>query len=221
MASAFRSMAARTARTVILLGPVHRDPQNGFFLPESEAFSTPLGEMRVDDRVASLMLSVDPAFVRNDIFHLEEHCLEVQLPFIARIFPGAAVVPILVGSRGPTAVEKLSAGLRAALQENPDSTACVVSSNMASYMAGKDTDAERAVLEALLAKGDWRGVVNAEAGRRISACGATPMAALLCVAGRGCAVDILNRSSSREKEEDPERTVQYAAIGFSNEPRAD
>ncbi len=221
MASAFRSMAARTARTVILLGPVHRDPQNGFFLPESEAFSTPLGEMRVDDRVASLLLSVDPAFVRNDIYHLEEHCLEVQLPFIARIFPGAAVVPILVGSRGPTAVEKLSAGLRAALQENPDSTACVVSSNMASYMAGKDTDAERAVLEALLAKGDWRGVINAEAGRRISACGATPMAALLCVAGRGCALDILNRSSSREKEEDPERTVHYAAIGFSNEPRAD
>ena len=221
IASAFRSVALHRARTVVLMGPVHRDPQPGFFLPESEVFSTPLGEIPVDEHVASLLLHQSPAFTRNDIFHLEEHCIEVQLPFLARVFPGAAVVPILVGSRGQAAVASLSAGLGAAVAEDPDATVCIVSSNMASYMAGKDADSECAAAESLISAGDWAGMISAEEKRRISACGATAIAALLRVAGQGARIEILSRASSREKEEDPARTVHYAAIGFDNEPGAD
>ena len=221
MASAFRCVARRAARTVLLVGPVHRDPQRGFFLPESERFATPLGEIRVDERVAALLLAQDPSFSRNDIFHLEEHCLEVQLPFVTRVFPDAAVVPVLVGSRGTAAVSALAAGLGAAIAEDPSSTVCIVTSNMASYMTGKDTDAECAAFEALLAAGDWKGVIAAEERKKISACGATAVAALLRLAGQGCTAKILSRACSREKEDDPARTVHYAAIGLDNEPRAD
>jgi len=221
MASAFRSVAGHTARTLVLLGPVHRDPQSGFFLPESERFATPLGEIEVDQQVASLLVERDPAFTRNDIFHLEEHCLEVQIPFLARLFPGVSVVPILVGSRGPAAVATLSAGLREVMERDPESTVCIVSSNMASYMTGKDADSEYSAMESLLAAGDWRGLVTAEEKKRVSACGATAIAALLCAAGRGVRIEVLNRASSREKEDDPSRTVHYAAIGFDYEPRSD
>ncbi len=214
MASAFRCVSRRAARTVILMGPVHRDPQSGFFLPESQRFATPLGEIPVDERVVSLMLASDPAFVRNDIFHLEEHCLEVQLPFVARVFPDAAVVPILVGSRGTAAVAALLAGLRSAMAEDASSLVCIVSSNMASYMSGKDTDSECASMEELLGTGDWRALIAAEQKKKISACGATIIAALMCLAGPGARIEILNRASSHEKEKDPERTVNYAAIGL-------
>ena len=221
MASAFRCVARRPARTVILIGPVHRDPQNGFFLPESESFSTPLGEIPVDMRAASLLLEQDPAFSRNDIFHLEEHCLEVQLPFVARVFPHAAVVPILVGSQGGTAATSLAGAVGAALAEDPGRTVLVVTSNMASYMTGKDTDSESAVFESLVTAGDWRALVAAEEKKKISACAVTAIAALLQLAGPECRIALSGRASSREKEDDPSRTVHYAAIGFDNEPRAD
>jgi len=220
MASAFRCMMRRPARTVILVGPVHRDPQKGFFLPESEAFATPVGEVPVDERIASLLLGQGSAFVRNDIYHLEEHCIEVQLPFVARVFPGAAVVPILVGSRGISAAAALAEGLGATLEEDGDSTVCIVSSNMASYMTGKDTDSECAAVEALLAEGDWRALAAAEEKRKISACGATPIAALLRLAGKGCKVQVLGRACSRDKGEDPSRTVHYAAVGMDKESHA-
>jgi AmmeMemoRadiSam system protein B len=207
--------------TVILVGPVHRDPQNGFFLPESESFSTPLGEVPVDQRAASILLEQDPAFCRNDIFHLEEHCLEVQLPFVARVFPDAAMVPVLVGSRGAAAVSALAGGLGAALAEDPDRTVFVVTSNVASYMTGKDTDSECAVFESLVAAGDWRALVAAEEKKKTSACAVTAIAALLRLAGPGCRIAVHGRACSREKEDDPSRTVHYAAIGFDNEPRAD
>ena len=221
MASAFRSVGGRAARTLILVGPVHRDPQSGFFLPESERFATPLGEIDVDQEAASLLVERDSAFARNDIFHLEEHCLEVQLPFAARLFPGVPVVPILVGSRGQAAVESLSAGIAAAMDRDPESTVCIVSSNMASYMAGKDTDGESSAMEKLLTAGDWQGLVAAEEKKRVSACGATAIAALLRAAGPGVRIEILSRASSREKEDDPSRTVHYAAIGFDHQPRPD
>lgn len=221
MASAFRGVAGRRARTVILLGPVHRDPQNGFFLPESEAFATPLGEIGVDERAVSVLLQRDAAFCRNDIFHLEEHCIEVQLPFVARVFPDALVVPILVGSRGVAATEVLAAGLEAVLAEEPDRTVCVVTSNMASYMTGKDVDGECAAFEGMIGSADWRALLSAEEKKKISACGVTAIAALLRAAGPGCKVAFSSRASSREKEDDPTRTVHYAAIGIDNEPRAD
>jgi len=221
MASAFRCMASRRARTVVLVGPVHRDPQSGFFLPESEKFATPLGEIPVDQRAAAFLLARDPAFVRNDIFHLEEHCLEVQLPFVARAFPGAAVVPILVGGRGRAAMTPLSASLGALREEDPESTVLVVSSNMASYMTGRDTDGERALLEGLLSSGDWMGIIAAEEKKRISACGATALAALLHLAGEGCRIAIHSRASSREEADDKARTVHYASIGFDDGPCSD
>jgi len=221
MAAAFRCVALRRPRTVILVGPVHRDPPGGFYLPESESFSTPLGDVAVDERAAQAVLSSDAAFQRNDIYHLEEHCLEVQLPFVLRTFPGAAVLPILTGSRGTAAVAALSTALRAALAGEEQSAVVIVSSNAASYMTGRDPEAESSLLEDLVTRKDWRGMIGAEEKRRISACGATGIAAVLSLGGSGCRVSIVERGSSRNDEQGPSRTVQYAAIGFDNNTLAD
>lgn len=221
MAAAYRCVALRRPRTVILVGPVHRDPPGGFYLPESESFSTPLGDLPVNERAAEAVLSSDPAFQRNDIFHLEEHCLEVQLPFVQREFPGAAILPILTGSRGPAAAAALSTALRAALEAEEQSAVIIVSSNTASYMTGRDTAAESSLLEDLVSRKDWRGVVGAEEKRRISACGATAIAAVLSLAGGGCRVSVVERGSSRNDEQGPAQIVQYAAIGFDNDTLAD
>ncbi|HVO37447.1 MAG TPA: AmmeMemoRadiSam system protein B [Spirochaetia bacterium] len=221
MAAAFRCAALRRPRTVILVGPVHRDPPGGFYLPESESFSTPLGEVLVDERAAQAVLSSDPAFQRNDIFHLEEHCLEVQIPFVQREFPGAAVLPILTGSRGTAAAAALSAALRAAREGEEQSTVIIVSSNTASYMAGRDVAAESTLLEDLVLRKDWRGVIGAEEKKRISACGATGIAAVLSLTGGGCRVSIVERGGSRNDEQGTARTVHYAAIAFDNDARSD
>src|SRR5208283_5331071 len=108
MASAFRAIADRPVQTAVLIGPVHRDPDNTISLPESTAFSTPLGPVPVDGEAVSALLASHPLYRRNDIPHLEEHCLELQVPFLARMFPGVAIVPILVGASGRAAVETLS-----------------------------------------------------------------------------------------------------------------
>jgi AmmeMemoRadiSam system protein B len=214
MAAAYRAIALRPVRTAVLIGPVHRDPEDGIFLPESEAFSTPLGEIPVDTEAVAALCACNPLFRRSDLPHLEEHCLEVQLPFLARFFPGLSIVPILVGSSRAATTAALAQCLRLTFSERAPYTAYIVSANMASYMTGKDTEAEAAALESLLSGGNWKGVLEAAEKRRISACGASGIAALMALAGDGCRVQILARASSRGVDDDPARIVHYAAVSL-------
>ena len=214
MAAAFRAIADRRVRIAVLIGPVHRDPDNTISLPESAAFSTPLGQIPVDGEAVSALVASDPMYRCNDIPHLEEHCLELQLPFLARMFPGLSIVPILVGATGKPAAEVLSRTLASVFAGRADSTVFVVTANMASYMTGNDTRAESAAIEELLTRRDWKGVLSAAEGRRISACGAACMAGVLSLAGEGCRVQILERACSRERDDDASRAVHYAAVSL-------
>ncbi len=215
MAAAFRAISARTVRTVILLGPVHRDPAEGVFLPESEVFSTPLGPLPVDTEAVKELQGRAPIFSVSDVPHLEEHCLEVQLPFLAALFPQASIVPILVGRVGTKAVEALAESLRLTFQSRDEYTACVISANMASYMKGTDTPAESEKIMAMIEKADWRSIASASGKSGMSSCGTACIAAGLLLAGGSARVQRLARADSRGVDGDTKRTVHYAAFGIT------
>jgi AmmeMemoRadiSam system protein B len=215
MGAAFRAIADRAVRTAVVIGPVHRDAEQAIYLPDSSAFSTPLGPVPVDEEALSALAATDPLFQRNDIPHLEEHCLELQLPFLVRLFPGVAIVPLLVGASGRSGAEVLARSLSSVFAAREASTVFVVTANMASYMTGKDTSRESQELEGLLTRRDWKGMLGAAEARRISACGASCMAALLALAGDGCDVQVLARGRSEEPDEEPARVVHYAAVSVA------
>jgi AmmeMemoRadiSam system protein B len=82
---------------VVLLGPAHRLPFQGLAYCSAEGFATPLGEVPVDldaiDAIAAL-----PQVQQLDSAFDDEHCLEVQLPFLQVLLPQFSIVPLLVGS---------------------------------------------------------------------------------------------------------------------------
>ena len=213
MAAAYRSISLRSIRTAVLIGPVHRDPTDAIFLPESAAFATPLGNVPVDKEGVRSLLSSDPLFRGDDIPHMEEHCLELQVPFLARLFPGVALVPLLVGNNRPATAAVLQRSLWLTFG-SADDTVFIVTANMASYLVGRDPDAECTLMEDLLGRCDAEGMLAASERRQLSACGVAGVAALLRLCGGGCAVRFLARGSSRGQEEEPGRVVHYAAAGF-------
>ena len=82
---------------MVLLGPAHRVYLEGMAIPSADAFSTPLGEVKLDldaiERVSKM-----PAVVVSDEAHREEHSLEVQLPFLQTVLKQFSLVPIVVGN---------------------------------------------------------------------------------------------------------------------------
>jgi AmmeMemoRadiSam system protein B len=214
IAAAFRSISLRRVSRAVLIGPVHRDPGEGICLPESEVWSSPLGQVPVDTKAVDALLACGPPFRRDDIPHLEEHCLELQLPFLTRLFPGVAIVPLLVASTGHAAASALARALQLTFADSAAYTVYIVTANMSSYMTGKDADAESAAIEQLLLHADGKGVLAAADRGLISACAPVGIAAVLSLAGSGCRVEILARARSQEKDDDPSKVVHYAAVSI-------
>ena len=96
--SAFRAWAEQRRRSqrVVLLGPSHYVAFPGLALPGATAFGTPFGTVRVDHDAVAQLRSL-PQVREFPRAHEREHCLEVELPFLQRMIPDLAIVPLVVG----------------------------------------------------------------------------------------------------------------------------
>ena len=128
MAYRYLKSLSRQIKRVILLGPSHRVALRGSAVCSYDFFSTPLGKIPVarDDYLqlleAGLVSSCDQA-------HLQEHSLEVQLPFLQYCLESFQIVPIVVGLCQPNNIKEILN----LLQVNDSSTLVVVSSDLSHY----------------------------------------------------------------------------------------
>jgi len=62
------------------------------------AWRTPLGDVSIDAALAQQILTAGRGtFTTDRSIHLDEHSLEVEVPFIQRVLPGVPIVPISIG----------------------------------------------------------------------------------------------------------------------------
>lgn len=113
--------------TVVLLGPAHRVYLQGCALPEANAFTTPLGKIPIEQQNYEALSALDKVVI-SDLPHLDEHCLEVQLPFLQLCLQRFKLLPIVVGECSPSEVADILELL--GKQEN---TLIVVSTDLSHY----------------------------------------------------------------------------------------
>ena len=215
-AAAFRAAAGRPVERVLLLGPVHREGSERLLLPESEVYQTPLADTPVDLEAARRLAARDPSFVFDDIPHLEEHCLEVQLPFLQTLFPRAALLPVLMGRPSARLASVLAEALRQELALAPESTLVVVSANLTCYRPREQGQREAQALLELIRAGLWREILEQTERKTLSSCGAGCIAAILAAGqGLGPRAEILKLASSLDVSDDERRVVHYGAIAFA------
>ena len=195
---------AKGIERVILLGPSHRVPFIGVAASAAATFDTPLGAVPVD-RDAIEALIKDGLVRENDLAHAREHSLEVHLPFVQRVFPGALVVPLLAGDEDPSGM----AAILARLWGGPE-TVIVVSSDLShfhDYETACRLDRETAeVIEARRPGG-----VDFD-----QACGATPVNALLQIAAdKGLSAATIDLRNSGDTAGPRNEVVGYGAFVFA------
>lgn len=91
---------------VVLLGPSHRIAFDGIALPESNYFATPLGKVTVDAEAFQELQHLPFVFCSEQA-HLQEHSIEVHLPFLQSILSDFSIIPILVGDASADEVEQV------------------------------------------------------------------------------------------------------------------
>ena len=80
-------------KRIFLLGPSHHEWLDGASVnTEADYYATPLGEVKVDRETANLLTTANLPNDTSSVFtyqpkaHDREHCLEVQLPFLQKLF---------------------------------------------------------------------------------------------------------------------------------------
>jgi predicted class III extradiol MEMO1 family dioxygenase len=91
------SQRRRDIRRIVLIGPSHRVYLRGMAVPAAEVFQTPLGMVPVDLELKARLLASEQV-VEADAPHADEHCLEVQLPFLQMMFDDFTLLPLVIGA---------------------------------------------------------------------------------------------------------------------------
>ncbi len=193
----------RRYRKIVLLGPAHRAWFEGLAVSSADLFRTPLGDVPVD-RAGLRVLDVDVM----DTPHVREHSLEVHLPFLQSVLGDFLLVPIVVGDATPEQVGTVID----ALWGGPE-TLIVVSSDLSHYLPYD----KATVIDARTCR-----AIEELDGRRINhsmACGATPVAALLALAGEKglTATTLALRNSGDVTGGERDAVVGYGAWMFTQD----
>ncbi|MGI9344008.1 MAG: AmmeMemoRadiSam system protein B [Gammaproteobacteria bacterium] len=128
-ASAYKLLepARQRIRRVLLLGPAHRVYLDGMALSSAEGFATPLGTVPLDRDLLATIAALPDVCV-SDKAHRDEHCIEVQLPFLQTVLAEFSLAPVVVGR---CAAEPVAAVIDAAWG-GPE-TLIVISSDLSHY----------------------------------------------------------------------------------------
>jgi len=146
---------------------------------------------------------ITPPFIEFDLAHLQEHCLEVQLPFLqVALGKQFSILPLVVGEVNPEklALEKIV----------KDEDLIIVSSDLShyhTYSTAKELD--QLTIEAILKNQITILETQGEA------CGLQPILSLLYLAQKkGWQAKSLDYRNSGDTAGDKSRVVGYAALAF-------
>jgi len=213
-ALAWTSCRDRKLSRIVIAGPWHRTTDASLWLPESQRFEGPFGSVELDRRAVSDLMDCGTFNVMSDVPHLEEHSIELQLPFAARLFPGVPIVPILVGRPNLALVKSLASSLDMVFGRRLSSTLLVVSSDLEFASTPEESASRSDRLLRFIEDGDWEGLVEAGTAGKLGSCGIASIAALM--ASRFAAGPRLlgRHGSGNARESEDDAHGEYAAIAF-------
>jgi MEMO1 family protein len=224
--------AGHWVERVILMGPSHYQGFRGASLVPWTAYQTPLGDVPVDTAVVTALLK-QTGFQTVRSADAQEHCLEIQLPFLQRVLERPfRIVPILLSSLDYTEWAHIAKAVAAHVDEH---TLIIASSDFTHYgdrfgyvpfRNDPDTNLRRLDLGAIetIVQFDPQALEDYKEKTDISVCGYRPIGVLLEIlrteslwplwGGDRPEVRVLDYYRSGDLLGDFNGSVSYAAIGF-------
>ena len=200
--------------TVVIVGPNHTGYGSPVSVWSSGTWSTPLGEARVNEDVANMLIG---GIVRaGEAAHIYEHSVEVQIPWLQHLYGDSVqIVPVAMLAQDAGVARELGNAM-AKVQGN---VVFIASTDLTHYeplesASHKDMNVVSAV----------EAFDVAEMYRRLSAecctmCGYGPVAAVMHAARQlgATRAELLKYATSGDATGDYSRVVGYASVAFRRE----
>jgi AmmeMemoRadiSam system protein B len=210
----YKALRGSTYDAVILVGPSHREFFDGASLYPGDAFRTPLGDVAINKEIRDSLAAQSDFIAISDTGHRNEHCLEVQLPFLQRVLGDFSFVPIIIGNQRREICLALGDAIaKVAARKN---LLLVASSDLSHYHPYESAvGLDRQVIDRVEAF-DENELMRQLEGERIEACGGGPVvtvmrAAKLLGANKG---QVLYYCNSGDITGDRTAVVGYLSAAF-------
>jgi len=195
LALGFNSLPKKDFNKVVIISNVHREFINNIILPESQYFQLIDKKIKVDLDCIKQIKECGKKVIFSDSHHMEEHGIEVVLPFINHLYPNAKIVPILLGKTVVSLVRILTNIIKTIEDEK---TLIVITSNFSGYER-KDISKELGELGLdLIKSGKMGDLIELTRTNKLKVCGsgaignANPFQCVACLPNEYASINHLN-----------------------------
>ena len=222
-ASAYMAIDAKKQyKRIFLLGPSHHEWLDGASVnSEADYYATPLGNVKVDHETAINLTKADSVFFYRRSAHSQEHCLEVQLPFLQRRLGDVPpIVPIIISTNDYNKLKRMADVLKPYFT---DENLFVISSDFSHYPSYDDANEVDAKTGKAIETGNVEEFIatinaNADSGKRnlaTSACGEFAIVTLmLMMDGQYDVKHLMYQNSGDIDNHDHSRVVGYHSFAI-------
>ncbi len=211
----YKAASKNTYTTIVILAPSHYFPFDGISVWPQGGFKTPLGIVNVDRDFATKLTKADRRFRYLPNVYEREHSVEVELPFIQKVFGHVKIVPVLMGNPDPKVCQKLAFVLNELIGTRDD-VLVLASSDMSHYFDYDTANKMDAATLGAITQEDagklWNGCFLSH---QMEMCGVVPVTTVLLYAKeRGLKVQVLKHANSGDTAGDKSRVVGYSSVIF-------
>lgn len=216
-AYAYKQLKGSGTKNVVVLAPSHRCRFRGASLYDRGPYQTPLGEIPVNHELAKAIRFHTDLVGFYEEAHLQEHSLEVQLPFLQHALENFFLIPILLGHSND--LEKCVAIAEAiAKAVKGENAVLVASSDLSHFHSYRKAVALDNIVADYVKAYDPEGLFRALTRNECEACGSgaiiiTMLATRLLGADRA---DMLHYANSGDVIADRSSVVGYMAAALYN-----
>jgi AmmeMemoRadiSam system protein B/AmmeMemoRadiSam system protein A len=208
--------------TFVIVGPTHSGRGKPYSVMAAGTWKTPLGNVEVDAELAQRIIDLTDYLEADELAHLEEHAVEVQLPFLQYFKPDVRIVPIILGGASIDVYRKIGKGIAAAIRELKREAVILASGDMTHYEPQKTArDKDIKAVEAMLAL-DEEELTRRYQGLHITMCAYGPVACLIAAAKElgANAAELVKYMTSGDTTGDFNQVVGYAGVIFKKVERS-
>ena len=155
----FAEFTDQQINRVIIIGPNHYYPNASPFLSTSRNYTTPFGDVDVDDETLASLVENGLVELSPDILE-EEHAVSSLIPYISAYFPLAEVIPIIVSDRASKSdLQELSDYL---IKNDTPNTVAVASVDFSHHLYSNASQIHDARTVTALQNFDYDSILNSE-----------------------------------------------------------
>ncbi len=197
-------------QSVIILGPNH----TGYGVPvslSSRPWQIPTGDIPIQSELLNRLLEKNSIFAVDESAHIQEHSIEVQLPFLLELQPHLSIVPITCSSLSLAECSSVGKAIADVVQK-ADHDILILASNDMSHFVDKETAGmldHKAIKE--IVDLNPEGLYHTVNENKISMCGLIPVTITLFAARHLGAqkAELAGYTDSSEVNGDTDSVVGY------------